>query len=101
VKNPFRAQEWKEKFPKGAALISHIYEAITREHATERKKTLLRLFVQISKPYFKQLEKWVFEGHIDDYFEEFIVKRNPQLSQSKPLDYSYWEASHSVSSTLL
>ena len=36
--------------------------------------------VQVSKPFFSILQKWLFSGELQDSFSEFFVAVNPELS---------------------
>ena len=35
---------------------------------------------QVSKPFFKTLQKWIFSGELHDPFYEFFVQLNPEMS---------------------
>lgn len=46
-----------------------------------------------SVPYIGILKKWIFEGILDDNFEEFIVKENAEFKKeqvSQDLNNLYW-----------
>lgn len=36
--------------------------------------------LQVSKPFFSTLERWIFSGELHDPFNEFFVQLNPEAS---------------------
>lgn len=46
-----------------------------------------------SIPYLNSLKKWIFEGILDDHFEEFLVKENSEFKKEQvnnDLNNLYW-----------
>lgn len=38
------------------------------------------LTVQVSKPFFATLQRWIFSGELHDPFQEFFVQLNPEIT---------------------
>ena len=57
---------------KGGALISAIYN-YTKHGDPFIKNYLTEMLQIVSKPFYEMLERWVYEGELDDPYEEFFV----------------------------
>lgn len=42
--------------------------------------SVLLIPVQVSKPFFATLQRWIFSGELHDPFQEFFVQLNPEIS---------------------
>lgn len=57
---------------KGGALISAIHN-YTKHGDPFIKNYLTEMLQIVSKPFYEMLERWVYEGELDDPYEEFFV----------------------------
>ncbi|CAO0790021.1 unnamed protein product [Mucor circinelloides] len=57
---------------KGGALISSIHN-YTKHGDPFIKDYLTKMLQIVSKPFYEMLERWVYEGELDDPYEEFFV----------------------------
>mmetsp|Transcript_9370 Transcript_9370/g.14253 ORF Transcript_9370/g.14253 Transcript_9370/m.14253 type:complete len:85 (+) Transcript_9370:1072-1326(+) len=68
---------------KGGALLNVVYRLMINSS----DKTLHELYEFVlekaSVPYISILKKWIFEGILDDHFEEFIVKENFEFKKEQ------------------
>jgi gamma-tubulin complex component 3 len=70
---------------KGGALLSVIHN-YTNHGDPFIKSYLIELLQIVSKPFYEMLERWVYEGELDDPYDEFFVACDPtqeDLWQSK------------------
>ena len=68
-------------------------EAATRAGDVAARNLCLRLLRAASAPYAKAVERWVYEGVVDDPYDEFLVIERAHLrKESLAEDYNatYW-----------
>ena len=79
---------------RGASLLNEIHrEAATRAGDVAARNLCLRLLRAASAPYAKAVERWVYEGVVDDPYDEFLVIERAHLrKESLAEDYNatYW-----------
>ncbi|XP_038897898.1 gamma-tubulin complex component 5-like isoform X2 [Benincasa hispida] len=64
----------------------------------ETYQMLLHIFVGSLLPYIEELDSWVFEGILDDPFEELFFYANEAVSVG---EHDFWEKSYSLRSLRL
>ncbi|KAI8087029.1 Spc98 family-domain-containing protein [Gilbertella persicaria] len=67
---------------KGGALISAIHN-YTKHGDPFIKTYLVDMLQAISKPFYEMLERWVYEGELDDPYGEFFVACDPTVSEDE------------------
>jgi gamma-tubulin complex component 2 len=78
---------------KGGALLNVIYRLLINSSDKSIKELFEFLLEKASQPYFQILRKWVFQGILEDPFNEFIVKVNQNASKEnieKSFGDNYW-----------
>lgn len=84
----------------GAALLNLLHNQATAMAGDSAVRTLLqKLTHAASSPYFRILERWVYEGVIDDPYGEFLIEENRTLEkESLSQDYhaTYWQKRYSL-----
>ncbi|XP_013191581.1 gamma-tubulin complex component 6 [Amyelois transitella] len=75
--------------PQGAELMSYLFNEI---YLVTHKKTAFTMFnslVSLCKVYFKFIERFIFEGELDDQFNEFFIRKDSQYINSR--SKRYWD----------
>ncbi|CAH2090315.1 unnamed protein product [Euphydryas editha] len=75
--------------PHGAELMSYMFNEIS---LVTHRKTALTLFNSlfcICKVYFKFIERFIFEGELDDIYNEFFIRKDNQYVNSR--SKRYWD----------
>ncbi|KAG0591209.1 hypothetical protein KC19_1G158300 [Ceratodon purpureus] len=84
----------------GATLLNLLHNQATAMAGDSAVRTLLqKLTHAASSPYFRILERWVYEGIIDDPYGEFLIEENKSLEkESLSQDYhaTYWQKRYSL-----
>ena len=79
---------------RGAPLLNLLHrEAADRAGDAAARELLLRLLRAASAPYARAVERWVYEGRVDDPYDEFLVLERAHLrKESLAEDYNaaYW-----------
>lgn len=88
----------KATLPHGAELMSYLFNEIS---LVTHKKTATRMFYSlfaICKVYFKFIEKFIFEGELDDRHTEFFIRKDSQYvnCQSK----RYWDKGFHITQSI-
>ena len=87
---------------RGASLLNEISrEAATRAGDVAARNLCLRLLRAASAPYAKAVERWVYEGVVDDPYDEFLVIERAHLrKESLAEDYNatYWSQRYTLRS---
>ncbi|CAK1582839.1 unnamed protein product [Parnassius mnemosyne] len=79
----------KTTLPHGAELMSYLFNEISM---VTHKKTALTLFnclFSVCKVYFKFIERFIFEGELDDRHNEFFIRKDNQYVNSRTK--RYWD----------
>lgn len=78
---------------KGGALLNVIYRLMINSSDKSIRDLFEFLLEKSALPYFNILKKWIFQGILDDPFEEFIVKENKNCMKEnieKDFNDQYW-----------
>ena len=78
---------------KGGALLNVIYRLMINSSDKSIRDLFEFILEKSSVPYLNSLKKWIFEGILDDHFEEFIVKENTEFKKEQvnnDLNNLYW-----------
>lgn len=69
----------ESKGKKGGELISLIH-SYSSSHGDPFVYTFAeRLLVQVTKPFYAMLQHWIYDGELEDPFQEFFVEENHEL----------------------
>ena len=66
---------------KGGSLLNVIYKLMTNTSDRSIRELYEFVLEKSSVPYITILKKWIFEGILEDTFEEFIVKENTEFKK--------------------
>jgi gamma-tubulin complex component 2 len=78
---------------KGGALLNVIYKLMINSSDKAVRDLYEFLLEKSSAPYLDILKKWIFQGILDDNFEEFLVSENNEFKKeqvSQDLNNLYW-----------
>ncbi|CAG8494216.1 9687_t:CDS:10 [Diversispora eburnea] len=78
----------KEK--RGGALVSTIYN-YTNHGDPFIQEFINKMLEEISRPFFEMLQRWIYEGELDDPFEEFFVSCDPNVQEE-----DLWRSKYSI-----
>jgi gamma-tubulin complex component 2 len=85
---------------RGAPLLNHLHrEARARGGDVAARDLLLRLLRAAAAPYAKAVERWVYEGRVEDPYDEFLIVERADLdkaSLSEEYDSRYWSARYTL-----
>ncbi|KAI9317136.1 Spc98 family-domain-containing protein [Dichotomocladium elegans] len=75
---------------KGGALVSTMHNYTIHGDPFVRKyiKSMLQ---DVSKPFYEMLQRWIYEGELDDPYEEFFVACDPTVSEE-----ALWQRKYSL-----
>ncbi len=79
---------------KGGALLNVIYRLMINSSDKSIRDLFDFLLEKSAQPYFQILRKWIFQGVLEDPFNEFIVRENKSKSKEnieKDFDDQYWQ----------
>lgn len=80
---------------KGGLVLNIIQERINAYNGDSLSYNFLNdMFESVSESYVKQLNQWLIKGEIDDPFEEFLIKKNNNLSKNYIIKVNlekYWD----------
>ena len=79
---------------KGGALLNVIYRLMINSSDKSIRDLFEFLLEKSAQPYFQILRKWIFQGILEDPFNEFIVKENKNYSKEnieKDFNDQYWQ----------
>ncbi|XP_050668797.1 gamma-tubulin complex component 6 [Leptidea sinapis] len=75
--------------PNGAELMSYLFKEISLVTHKRTAQTLFNSMYNICKVYFKFIERFIFEGELDDSFNEFFIKKDSQYVNCRTK--RYWD----------
>ena len=85
---------------RGAGLLNALHaDAAARAGDPSARALTLRLLSAASRPYVHAVERWVYEGVVDDPYDEFlVVERRPLRKESLADEYNakYWDWRYSL-----
>ncbi|KAI8333505.1 Spc98 family-domain-containing protein [Choanephora cucurbitarum] len=73
---------------KGGALISMIHN-YTKHGDPFIQTYLIDMLRVVSRPFYDMLERWVYEGELDDPYGEFFVACDPTVSEDELWQHKY------------
>ena len=79
---------------KGGALLNTIYTLMINSSDSSIRDLFSFLLQKSAQPYFAILKKWIYQGVLEDPFQEFIVKENRNCRKENievDLNDKYWE----------
>lgn len=79
---------------KGGALLNVIYNLMVNSSDASIRDLFAFLLEKASTPYFHILKKWIFNGILEDPFQEFFVKENTSCKKENiesDLNDKYWQ----------
>lgn len=79
---------------KGGALLNVIYNLLTMTADKSIKELFSFLLEKSAEPFLKILMKWIYNGILEDPFEEFLVKEDSSMNKDnieKDFNDSYWQ----------
>jgi hypothetical protein len=68
---------------KGGSLLNVIYRLMINSSDRSIRDLYEFILEKSAAPYIQILKKWIFEGILEDRFDEFIVKENPEFSKKE------------------
>lgn len=80
---------------KGGALLSVIHN-YTKHGDPFIKKYLIDMLQIVSKPFYEMLERWIYEGELDDPYDEFFVACDPTVSEE-----DLWQSKYTLREHML
>ncbi|XP_047534081.1 gamma-tubulin complex component 6 [Vanessa atalanta] len=75
--------------PHGAELMSYLFNEISLVTHRKTSLTLFNSLFCICRVYFKFIERFIFEGELDDIFNEFFIRKDNQYVNSR--SKRYWD----------
>ncbi|CAH2041483.1 unnamed protein product, partial [Iphiclides podalirius] len=79
----------KATIPNGAELMSYLFNEISLVTHKTTARTLFNCLFSVCKVYFKFIERFIFEGELDDAHNEFFIRRDGQYVNSR--SKRYWD----------
>ena len=68
---------------RGGSLLNVIYRLMINSSDRSIRDLYEFILEKSASPYIQILKKWIFEGILEDPFDEFIVKENPEFSKKE------------------
>ena len=84
---------------RGAGLLNALHTHTHTRAAIHARTLTLRLLGAASKPYVRAVERWVYEGVVDDPYDEFLVLPAGDLRKESLADEynaKYWDRRYSL-----
>jgi len=66
---------------KGGALLNVVYRFMINSSEKSIKELFEFLLEKSAEPYLQTLRKWIFQGILEDPFQEFMVSENKSASK--------------------
>ncbi|KAL0828859.1 hypothetical protein ABMA28_003768 [Loxostege sticticalis] len=79
----------KPSIPHGAELMSYLFNEISLVTHKKSALTMYTALYSICKVYFKFIERFIFEGELDDRFNEFFIRKDSQYINCR--SKRYWD----------
>ncbi|CAG8462995.1 6398_t:CDS:10 [Paraglomus occultum] len=74
---------------KGGALVSYIYMH-TNHGDPFRHEFVEHILEEVSKPFYEMLQSWIYEGELEDPFEEFFVGCDQTVEEEDLWQHKYF-----------
>ncbi|KAJ2951813.1 hypothetical protein O0L34_g13976 [Tuta absoluta] len=81
--------EQKATIPLGAELMSYLFNEISLVTHRQTARTLYNSLFSICAVYFKFIERFIFEGKLDDRFFEFFIRKDSAYVNTR--SKRYWD----------
>ncbi|XP_049874842.1 gamma-tubulin complex component 6 [Pectinophora gossypiella] len=81
--------ESKSTIPLGAELMSYLFNEISLVTHKKTAYTMFNSLFSICKVYFKFIERFIFEGELDDRFNEFFIRKDSAYVHTR--SKRYWD----------
>ncbi|CAJ0632189.1 7153_t:CDS:10 [Entrophospora sp. SA101] len=78
------------KQQRGGALVSTIYK-YTYNGDPFIQNFINNILEEVSKPFFEMLQRWIYEGELEDPFEEFFVACDPNVEEE-----DLWQSKYKI-----
>lgn len=78
------------KEQKGGALVSTMHN-YTIHGDPFIKKYIKSMLQEVSKPFYEMLQRWIYEGELDDPYREFFVACDPTVPEDE-----LWQSKYSI-----
>ncbi|XP_047997599.1 gamma-tubulin complex component 6 [Leguminivora glycinivorella] len=79
----------KTTIPNGAELMSYLFNEISLVTHTKTAATMFSALFSVCRVYFRFIERFIFEGELDDWYNEFFIKKDSQYANSR--SKRYWD----------
>ncbi|XP_030023549.2 uncharacterized protein LOC115442605 isoform X1 [Manduca sexta] len=88
----------KSTLPHGAELMSYLFNEISLVTHERTAVTMFNSLFSICKVYFKFIERFIFEGELDDRYNEFFIRKDSQYVNCR--SKKYWDKGFHISQSL-
>ncbi|XP_075977023.1 gamma-tubulin complex component 6 [Anticarsia gemmatalis] len=79
----------KAAIPHGAELMSYLFNEISLITHKQTSLTVYNSLYTVCKVYFKFIERYIFEGELDDRYNEFFIRKDNQYVNCR--SKRYWD----------
>ncbi|KAI8150176.1 Spc98 family-domain-containing protein [Fennellomyces sp. T-0311] len=83
------------KDQKGGALVSTMHN-YTKHGDPFIQKYIKAMLEEVSKPFYEMLQRWIYEGELDDPYQEFFVACDPTVSEEE-----LWQSKYSIRENMI
>ncbi|XP_059096465.1 gamma-tubulin complex component 6-like isoform X2 [Tigriopus californicus] len=83
-----------EPLPVGIQLLCYLFDRTLHIHTQDLYYVMVSLLKQSAHPYFRFLERWIFQGMCQDEFNEFGIGSNAAFLMSR--NRMFWTNAHTV-----
>ncbi|XP_048483144.1 uncharacterized protein LOC105387979 [Plutella xylostella] len=90
--------EPKSCLPSGAELMSYLFNEISLVTHKDTSHTVFNALFSICNVYFKFIDRFIFEGELDDPYHEFFIRKDSQYVNSR--SKKYWDKGFHISQSL-
>ncbi len=89
---------------KGGALLNVIYKYVTNTSDRPIKELFSFLLEKTSVPFLEILQKWIYEGKLEDRFGEFLIQEDKTQNKDKiekDFNDSYWQKRYTYNEEMI
>ncbi|KAI9270462.1 Spc98 family-domain-containing protein [Phascolomyces articulosus] len=83
------------KDQKGGALVSTMHN-YTKHGDPFIQKYIKAMLEEVSKPFYEMLQRWIYEGELDDPYQEFFVACDPSVSEEE-----LWQSKYTIRENMI
>ncbi|XP_059061769.1 gamma-tubulin complex component 6 [Achroia grisella] len=84
--------------PHGAELMSYLFNEISLVTEKRTAFTMFNMLFSICKVYFKFIERFIFEGELNDRYHEFFIRKDSQYVNCR--SKRYWDKGYHISQSV-